>query len=60
MAGETPMTDRIDHFAEARKRIDWALDALLGTVTIDPDEERVVLDPDIAAALGIETGAGDD
>lgn len=54
------MTDRIDHLTEARKRIDWALDALLGTATIDPDEEHVVLDPDIAAALGVETGADDD
>ena len=35
-----------------------ALDALLGTVIIGPEEEHVVLDSDIAAALGIETGAG--
>ena len=32
------MTDRIDPFADARKRIDYALDTLLGTGTID--EER--------------------
>ena len=31
-----------------------ALDAILNTVLIDPDDEHVVLDPEIAAALGIK------